>query len=136
MNTMKQWVAQYSGVRRQREALAKREEELKKRLAAALEEIVPPDEKGSQTMAFPEPIEGVKSIQWQQKNGTPVIDEDKAERMLKKRRLYDRCTRTVVELDEDEIRKCVYDGLLSQDDFDAMTIQKVSRAFVVQWERS
>ncbi len=71
---------------------------------------------GSQALELPEPVNGVVALVRQRKVRKMPIDEQAAERILKDKDIYDRCTVEVRELDGDQIMAAMYEGLLSEDE--------------------
>lgn len=63
------------------------------------------------------------------------VDDDAAEALLREKGLYEDCTTTVTILDEEEIRKAHYKGLLTDEDIDVIFPQTVTYAFVPQKKR-
>jgi len=77
----------------------------KKRLMDTLAEVGTVDEKGSQWIHFPDdPVEGrIKSIKRQRSVIRSLRDPQDIEKFLRKKGLWDQCTRTEVVIDEDAI---------------------------------
>lgn len=125
---------EYIGIRKQRETMAKKEDELKKLLASIVETQGYTDDKGSEYVDFAQPIEGYSGLK-RERRVIPVLNEEKALEILRQHKLYERCTRQVTVVDEDAVRVAMYDGKLTQDDIDAMFQYKISFAFVPKKER-
>jgi hypothetical protein len=134
MAKVRLWFRQYSSIRSSREELEKREAELKTLLSGAVEELGERDPTmGHERLAFPAPINGVKGIS-RICRVTPKLNVDKAVALLKEKGLYERCTVTVVEIDEDAIHRELYEDNLSQEEFDSIFTQAVNYAFVLDKE--
>jgi hypothetical protein len=127
---------QHLTLRVQREALEEREEELKKQLKAHVEAAGYEDDKGHGWLDLDEPVtvEGYGTVPKlkRERRVAQSVDEDTAERILKAKGIYDDCTATVVVLDEAEIRKAHFKGLLSDADIDAIFPSKITYAFLPQ----
>jgi hypothetical protein len=119
----------YIGARRERETFAKREDELKKLLSSVVETQGYTDDKGSEYIDFGDTVEGYAGLK-RERRVTQNLDEDKAMVILRKRKLFEACTRTITVVDEDAVRVALFDGKLTQDDIDAMFVSRISYAFI------
>ena len=109
--------------------LAVEQDEIKKELSELVDSTGTPDEKGNIWLSLPEEIDGIISLQRQRKTSRS-LDESYAERILRKKGLYDRCYKMVPVLDEGEVMAAHYDGLISEEEIDEMFPTKVSYAFI------
>lgn len=116
-------------LKKQIDELTKRQTEIKTRLSAVVEELGEADDKGHVWYELPQEIEGYVAMQ-RQKRVSQKLDEETAEALLKERELYDRCFRLLPVLDEDEVMACLYEGLITESDVDAMFPKSISWAFV------
>lgn len=127
--SIKQWVAELVTAKAQQTFFKKRQDEVTKRLKAYVEETGYQDDQGHIWVDLDEPVEGAVALQMQRRVSQP-LREEKAEEILKAKGLYDRCTTTVVVLDEAEIMAARYAGELTDDDIDAMFPKVVSYALM------
>lgn len=127
--SIKQWVAELVTAKAQQKFFKTRQDQVTKRLKAYVEEHGYQDDQGHIWVDLDEPVEGTVALQMQRKVSQP-LREEKAEEILKKKGLYDRCTTTVVVLDQDEIMAARYAGDLTDDDIDAMFPKVVSYALM------
>lgn len=119
---------EYAGLRSQREMLQKREDEIKKELNAAVEELGWKDDQDHEYLNFPEPIAGYEGLKRTCRK-YPTLNVEAAEKILRKKGLYEQCTREVIELDEDLIRAAHFEGQLTQKDIDNMFSWRINYAF-------
>jgi hypothetical protein len=109
--------------------LSKAQSEIKKELSELVDNEGEPDEKGHLWYQLPEEVDGVSALQRQRKV-SQSLDQEVAEDTLKTKGIYDRCFKMIPVLDESEVMACLYEGLLTEDDVDAMFPKKVSYAFL------
>lgn len=119
---------QFLKLRSQAKALKVKQGELHAKIMEFVEQYGY-DHKGGQILELPEPVEGVSKMIRQRKT-SQTMDQEEAERRLRGLGLYDRCTKEVRVLDSDEIMACLYDGLLTQEDIEAMLPIKETWALV------
>lgn len=86
---------------------------------------------GNLMIELPRRVLGKKSLVRQVRRSRS-FDSDKAESLLKSRGLWDRCTKTVVELDGDEIMACLAEGVLSEEDIEEIMPLKETIALVTR----
>ena len=108
-------------------------EEQRKALLDILQEQGTQDEAGHYWINWPEdPVEGrVKGIK-AERRVSRVLNAEAAEEYLKKRKLYTKCTQTIVALDEDKILGLNFDGTITDADLEALYVVSESYAFVPQ----
>ena len=111
------WFSQWSDVRSQKKALDSREKELKDRLMEAVEKYGYEDDKGHVYLDLPEEIAGVTKLQ-RQRRVSQNLDQEKAEKLLKKHGLWEDCTRVVRVIDEEALAAAQFKGDLSEEEFD------------------
>lgn len=128
-STVVSWFRQFVLLKKQREALEKREKEVKTRISGYVEEHGYEDEKGHVLFDLPEPVEGFAHLK-RERRQSRALDQDRAEALLRERGIYDDCTRTIVVLDEDAIMQAYYNEQLTEEDIDSMFNTKVTYAFV------
>lgn len=101
---------------------------IKSRLSTIVERYGEVDDRGHLIFALPGVVGGYKSLV-RQRRSKRTEDVEAAEQILRSKGLYERCTAQVPVLDEDEIMAAHYEGLLTQDDIDAMFPEAISYAF-------
>lgn len=150
ISTFRQWLA----LRNEEKFLATRIKELHGRLCGAIEEQGERDEKGSLFLELDEPVEGFAALKYERRV-TKALNEARAEKLVADKGLRDRCTALVLyltdqeaalrlleqhgllrpgmtieaDLDEEEIMKCYYDELITQDELDSVFDISESYAF-------
>lgn len=120
-----EWV----GLKKNRETLQKREDELKKQLSAVVESEGYTDDKGSEYFDFAQPIDGFVGMK-RERRVIQSLDEGKAFEVLAEKGLTKLCTRTITVVDEEAVQAAFYDGKLTQDDIDAMFQVRINYAFI------
>jgi hypothetical protein len=126
-------VRQLLTLRVQREALEERESALKKDVQEFIDANGYEDDKGHIWFDLDEPLDiagfgTVKQLK-RERRVSVTVDDTQAEAILQAKGIYDDCTTTIVVLDEEEIRKAHFKGLLTDADIDAIFPPKVSWAF-------
>ena len=109
--------------------LTKMQSEIKTRLVEVVEQYGDTDDKGHIWYDMPQDIEGYKGMQ-RQRRVSQKLDMDAATELLKNLELTDRCVKMVPSLDEDEVMACLYEGLLTEEQVDAMYPKTVTWAFI------
>jgi hypothetical protein len=122
-------VRKYVSLRSRIEDLTKEQSSLKTELSTLVDNEGTPDEKGHLWYSLPEEVDGYISLQ-RQRRVTQKLDEDEASRTLAARGLSERCYKMVPVLDESEVMACLYEGLLTEEEIDAMFPKSVSYAFI------
>lgn len=124
---------QFLTLKVQREALEDRENDLKKILQHAVETAGYEDDKGNYWLDLDEPLEvdgyGVVPRLKRERRVAFSVDETKAEAILAKKGILDECTTMVPVLDEEEIRKAHFKGVLTDAEIEAIFPAKVTWAF-------
>jgi hypothetical protein len=124
-------VQQYVSLKNEVDALTDRRDVIKKRLMAYVEETGSPNDKGSLVLEVNEETTGTRAVV-KQRRVSKVFNESKAEEILKARGVYEKCTKTVVTLDEDAVMSAYYNNELNDDDIDTMFPEKVIWALVLE----
>ena len=122
-------VREYAWLDRQSKDIEAKKKALKNQLSEFVEADGEADEKGHILLQLPAEIEGLKALQ-RQRRVTRNLDEQTAEQVLTAKDLRERCYKTIEVLDEDEVMACLYQGLLEEEDVDAMFPQTITWAFV------
>lgn len=122
-------VRKFVSIKRQIDDLTKEQSTLKTYLSDLVENDGEPDEKGHIFYELPEEVDGYVSLQ-RQRRVSQSLDAEEAEKRLKAKDLYSRCYQMLPVLDEDAVMSCLYEGLLTEEDIDAMFPKKESWAFI------
>lgn len=132
-------VAEFLGLKNQIAALTKRQDETKKTLKATVESLGFEDDKGHRRLEFDEPMvtpDGQKCTGLiNQKRTTQVLNDEVAEKILKKKGIYEECVETIEVLQPDLITKALYQGRLTEAEVDKMFSTSVVWAFIPQVEK-
>lgn len=115
--------------RRQRDEMAKLMDKEKKPLNDILEQYGEVDPNGHRTLPVDPPVHGIDALVRQRKVQN-LVDETKAEAIARAMGIYDRLFKPVMTLDEDAVMVALEEGLLTQDQVDAMYPQKVTHALM------
>jgi hypothetical protein len=119
-------VKQYVALKEQIKFLNEREAELKKRLLTTVEELGEEDSKGHLILE----VDGV-TLTKQRKVSNP-LDLEVAIPLLEQKNLKKQCTKTVEQIDQDEIIIAYSKGLLTEDEIESMFPKKITYAFLVK----
>lgn len=122
-------VRRYLTLKNRIDDLSKEQSNLKTELSSLVDTEGTPDEKGHLWLSLPEDVDGITSLQ-RQRRVSQKLDEEAAERILKKKGLADRCYKMVPVVDESEIMSCLYEELLTEEEIDTMFPKSVSYAFL------
>lgn len=122
-------VRKYVNLRSRIDDLTKEQSSLKTELSALVDNEGTPDEKGHLWYSLPEEVDGYISLQ-RQRRVTQKLDENEASHILLSKDLTERCYKMVPVLDESEVMACLYEGLLTEEEIDAMFPKSVSYAFI------
>lgn len=125
-------VRQYLSVQDQIKLLTDRKNKLRDELLSVLTELGEEDGlKGHLLYPVNDNVSGISAIQ-KQKNEGNSYDEDAAERILKAKGLWDKCTKMVRVPVEDEIRAARFTEELSDEDMDAIFPPTVTYKLVLK----
>lgn len=128
-STLLEWVRQWVTVKGERESLESREKEMKERLKEAVQTYGYTDDKGHTYLDLPEPVDDYVRLQ-RQRRVQQSIDEESALSLIRKHGLQDRCITYQPVIDQDELRKAVFTGDITEEEFDALIEEKENFAFV------
>ena len=120
---------EYSRIKSLVDEFSERQKELRDELMRDLDEVGAEDDKGHFWFYLDRPVNEYVAIQKQRKV-TRKLNESFAENLISSRGLVDKCYKMVPGLDEQAIMAAHYEGLLSEEDIDAMFPMSVSYAFV------
>lgn len=122
-------VHQWRGVKRQLGYLGEQEEKLKKRLKNQLQESGYTDSEGHLRIDFDEPIDGLDGIV-NRKRVTKNLDEEAAERILKKHKLLKSCKKKITTevFDEDAILAAHYEEEIDDEEMKELFPENVTWA--------
>lgn len=121
---------EYVYLKKNIDALTKRQDELKKFLMSFVEDNGIEDDKGHKWFDMEE-VEGYVGMQ-KQRRVAQKIDDEECYAILTSKELAPRCYELKPVLDQAEVMACFYDGLLTEDDIDAMFPKTVTNAFVLK----
>lgn len=124
-------IRQYAALKGQSELLTTRQNEVKKRLTEAVENIGATDDRGHIILDVNDDTSGVKRI-LKQRRVSKTLDMDVAEDILSKKGIKDACIKMIPTLDESAIMAAFYEGHLTEQDIDTMFPSRVSYAFIVE----
>lgn len=119
-------VKQYVALKEQIKFLNEREAELKKRLITTVEELGEENTNGHLVLE----VEGV-TLTKQRKVSNP-LDLEVAIPLLEEKNLKKQCTKTVEQIDQDEIIIAYSKGLLTEEEIESMFPKKITYAFLVK----
>jgi hypothetical protein len=119
-------VKQYVALKEEIKFLSEREAELKKRLLTTVEELGQEDSKGHLVLE----VEGI-TLTRQRKVSNP-LDLEVAIPLLEEKNLKKQCTKTVEQIDQDEIIIAYSKGLLTDEEVESMFPKKITYAFLVK----
>ena len=128
-NTFMSKVVNYVSLKRRIDDMTKESSELKSDLSDLVDTEGEPDENGHLWLRLPESVDGVTALQ-RQRRVSQSLDEDTAEKLLKEKNLFERCYVMQPVLKEDEVMACLYEGLITEEEVDAMFPKKVTWAFI------
>lgn len=123
------WTSELVGCKDQQKVLKSRQDDLTKRLKAYVQENGYTDDQGHVWVDFPSPVSGAVALQMQRKVSQP-LNEAKAEAILEKHDLLERCTKTITVLDEEAIMAAHYAGDITESEIDAMFPKTVNYALL------
>ena len=119
-------VKQYVALKEQIKFLNEREAELKNRLITTVEELGEENSNGHLVLE----VEGV-TLTKQRKVSNP-LDLEVAIPLLEEKNLKKQCTKTVEQIDQDEIIIAYSKGLLTEEEIESMFPKKITYAFLVK----
>lgn len=127
------YVSQFLTLKRETDQLAKRRDEIRDRLKALLETEGYTDDKGSLYVDLEKAVEGpdgkLYGVLKNERRVSQVLNEEKATAMVQEKGLGDRCIVLVPTLDEEEVLKAHYEGLISQEEVDSIFETRETYAF-------
>lgn len=131
LEPIKREVQQYVSLKNEIDMLTDRRDTIKKRLMGHVEANGEPNEKGSLIFEINDEVSNTRSIV-KQRRVSKVFNEKTATEILNEKNLYEKCTKTVVTLDEDAVMSAYYSGELDDDDIDKMFPEKIIWALVLE----
>jgi len=130
LDDIKRNVRQYLSLKGEIDLLTKRQAELKARLTTVLDADGQVDDRGHVRLKVLDEIKGEVTLVKQRKV-FKNLDMSIADTLLEERGIKDKCIKMVPTLDEAAIMASYYEGLLTEEDIDAMFPEKVVYAFIV-----
>lgn len=127
---IKSKVRQYLALKDEAKLLTNRTEQIK---AELLQEVDKSDfdDKGHKKLIIEDEFKG-EVVLTKQRRVSKNLDLQVAEELLESKGIKDKCIKMVPVLDEASIMASFYEGLLTEEDIDAMFPAKVSYAFLVE----
>ena len=122
-------VRQFVTIKRQIDDLTKEQSVLKTFLSNLVDTEGEEDDKGHLWYPLEQEVDGYRSLQRQRKI-SQSLDEETATRILAEKGLAERCYTWMPILKEDEVMACLYEGLLTEAEIDAMFPKKITWAFI------
>ena len=120
-------VAEYQVIKGQVDELEKRKKTLRDSLMEAVKTAGEPDDKGHLWFDLGDEINGVQHI-LAERRVTQSLTEERAQEILDSKGLLDRCTKTILVVDHDEVMACLYKEEISEADVDSMFTSTVTWA--------
>lgn len=127
--SIKKNARQYAALKDEIGLLTNRQNELKSRLMADLDEVEA-DANGHRVFEFNDPNMGDVKLT-KQRRVSKTLDMQIAEDILSKNGIKDACIKMVPVLDEAAIMSAFYEGYLTEEEIDAMFPAKESYAFIL-----
>lgn len=127
---IKSKVRQYLALKDEEALLAKRTNQIREELLLEVE-AAEFDERGHKKLVIEDEFKGEVTLTKQRKV-SKSLDMDIAENILTSKGIKDKCIKMVPTLDEASIMSAFYEGLLTEEDIDAMFPSKVTYAFLVK----
>jgi hypothetical protein len=109
--------------------LSKRQDVIKKKLSEFVDAYGDEDDKGHKWYDMAE-VDGYAGMQ-RQRRVSQKVDHNMCLNLLTDKGLEGRCFEMKPVLNQEEVMKCLYEGLLSEDDLDIMFPKTVTTAFLV-----
>ncbi len=122
-------VRQFVTLKRQIDDLSKEQSILKTFLSDLVDTEGEADDKGNLWLQLDEEVDGYRALQ-RQRRVSQKLDPEAAETLLKAKGLDTRCYQLLPVLDEDAVMSCLYEGLLTEEEVDAMFPKSIVWAFV------
>lgn len=126
---IKSKVRQYLSLRDEAALLTKRTNQIKEELIEVVE-AQEFDDRGHKKLVIEDEYKGEVTLT-KQRRVSKSLDMDVAENILTTKGIKDKCIKMVPTLDEAAIMSAFYEGLLTEEDIDAMFPSKVTFAFLV-----
>jgi acid stress-induced BolA-like protein IbaG/YrbA len=126
---IKSTVRQYLRLKDEAALLTNRTNQLKEELLAAVDSVEF-DDRGHKKMVVEDEFKGEVTLT-KQRRVSKNLDMSIAEDILTAKGIKDKCIKMIPTLDESSIMSAFYEGLLTEEDIDAMFPAKVTYAFLV-----
>lgn len=127
MDDLSREVLEYQGLKEQIDDLEKRAKVLRDSLMESAKILGEADDKGHLWMELDDEINGVSAV-LAERRVSQSLNEERAQEVLERLGLTDRCTKTVRVVDQDEVMACRYNDLLTDEDLFEMFDQKITWA--------
>ena len=126
---IKSKVRQYLALKDEEALLTKRTNQIKEELLLEVE-AAEFDDRGHKKLVIEDDFKGEVTLT-KQRRVSKSLDMNVAEDILTSKGIKDKCIKMVPTLDEASIMSSFYEGLLTEEDIDAMFPSKVTYAFLV-----
>ena len=123
------WFRQYRTAEKEEKAALARKNEVKARFMDVLEREGYEDEKGHRYLDLGEEIDGVETV-CRQRRVSQSVNSERAEALLKERGLWKKATRVERVIDDAKLAQLVFEGEMTQKEFDALIDVRETPAFV------
>lgn len=123
------WFREFVGLKQQLEQIGSRQDEVKSRLKEAVVARGYTDSEGHGWFDLPEEIEGYSKLKLERRV-RERFDDDAAMALVRERGLEKKCVKMVPTLDHDALAGAVYDGDITEAEFQAFIKKSESFAFV------
>ena len=123
------YVQQNVILKEEADRVTERQKEVKVQINLGIDALSEEDGRGHLVVEIDDPVSGISKVM-RQKRVSKSLDMDIAEKIISDRNLKDRCIKMIPVLNEDEIMAAFYEGLLSEEDIDAMFPAKITWALI------
>lgn len=122
-------VRQNAVLKEESDLITSRQKEVKTRITEGVDLLGEEDGRGHIVVDIDDEVSGISKVV-KQKRVSKSLDDEIAEQILEAKGLKDRCFVMVPVLNEEEIMAAFYEGLLTEEDIDAMFPAKITWALV------
>lgn len=124
--TIKDWVSQFSDLKHQKSLVDARMKSLRDSLMDIIEQRGF-TEGGHLYFELGEEVAGFRTLK-REARVSRAINEDRAEKLLRSKGLWEDVTEVVRVLDDDKLRLAIYEGKLTQEEFDSLVDERTTYA--------
>lgn len=127
--SIRQWLKELLTAKDQQKFFKTRQEQVTKRLKAVVEGSGYTDDQGHIWYDLDEAVDGVAQLQMQRKV-SQSLQEERAEKILKDKGLWEQCTTTITVIDQDAIMAARFEDKLTDEDIESMFSKTVNYALM------